>query len=210
MLLTVERFISVRFPLKARTICTLKWTYVALLVMFICSFALNLQFYFILTLDNNGRCNLTARMAWYGDISHWIDMFVYSLVPFVVIVFCNCSILSKVIQSRIERKKLQQSERSSEAKSTHAHLTSMTYMLTTVSVVFLILTLPTTIQLVVYEQLRPRTAKQYVVYALMHTTTNLLSYTNSAINFILYCVSGTQFRREVYNLFQGLRFSHQN
>jgi hypothetical protein len=134
---------------------------------------------------------------------YWIDLFAYSCLPFVAIAYCNCSILYKVIMGQIRRKKLQNPGGKKDGSS--AQLTSMTYMLTTVSVMFILLTLPSSIFFIVDGQLVITTWKQSVQSSLLHAVTNLLGYVNNVINFLLYCVSGTQFRREVYRMFRGLR-----
>jgi hypothetical protein len=205
-LLTVERWISVSFPLKARVICTQRWTTIVLILLFIFLFGRNSHMLYFYTLDAE-KLNCSFRNETYENFWtkawFWIDILAYSCLPFLVIGFCNCSILHQVIKGQIRRKKLQNPGGNKDSRS--AQLTSMTYMLTTVSVMFILLTLPSGTYFIVVAPRIATTWKQVVQYQLIYCTTNLFGYFNNTINFLLYCVSGTQFRREVYRMFQCLK-----
>ncbi|XP_064629317.1 FMRFamide receptor-like [Lineus longissimus] len=206
-LITIERWISVTHPLRAKMLCTRKNTYIALSISVVVISALNshiLFFYEILD-TKNVECYIRDGtlyksfwlMKWY-----WIDLMAFSGLPFLAISYCNCSILYQVLQGQKMRNKLQNSGDHSVASA--AKLTSMTRMLTIVSVVFILLTLPVSVHFIVYGQLIVSfvTQKQIAQYVLSYTVTNLLSYVNNTINFLLYCLSGTQFRREVFQMFR--------
>jgi hypothetical protein len=200
MLLTVERFISVSFPLKARIVCRMKWTCLAILAVFSFIFLLNLHNLFIFRKADSGICHAHGHMYFYSVIWVWVDWFVYSGFPFLVICLSNCAIIYKVCQSQTKRRKLQNPERGEEQT---AQFMSMTYMLTTVSIIFILLTLPDSMFLILYNHVIGISSwKEYVTYSFIGTVTMLLAFVNNGINFLLYCVSGTQFRREVYKFFR--------
>ncbi len=74
-------------------------------------------------------------------------------------------------------------------------------MLMTVSFAFLILTFPLVLRYFVYTNLDyKRSAATYAMYVFMYNLTNKLYMTNNAINFYLYCMSGTKFRKDVLKL----------
>ena len=108
-------------------------------------------------------------------------------------------ILSKVLQSHLQRAKFKSPN---EKSAKGARLTSITYMLITVSITFLLLTLPSSIYYVwrgfipaiIYEPQYSANIGLFAVVAL------LLSYVNNSINFLLYCISGRQFRKEFINM----------
>jgi hypothetical protein len=80
----------------------------------------------------------------------------------------------------------------------------MTKMLLTVSIMFIILTLPNSIYFL-WQGTRlvgEPSAHLSAVVQLLYASTLLLLYTNNSINFLLYCISGSQFRREVFSLFR--------
>jgi hypothetical protein len=205
-LLTVERWISVSFPLKVKVICTRKWTRVVLTTVFVFLFALNshMLYFFRVKITACTYISQTYKYNFWVSIWYWIDMLAYSGIPFVVIVFCNCSILHQVTRGHIRRKTLQNPAggRSDDAS---ARLTSMTYMLTTVSVVFLLLTLPRSVSYIAYRYVQDTSRKWFFQKYLSWAVTNLLGYVNNTINFPLYCASGSQFRREVFAMFKDLR-----
>ncbi|XP_064639029.1 FMRFamide receptor-like [Lineus longissimus] len=207
-LLTLERWISVTFPLKARVICTRKWTSVVLVILFLFLFALNSHILFftkIKQIDNKLSCTHSTEV--YGDfwkrVWYWFDLLSYSCLPFLAIAFCNWSILYKVIRGQIKRNKLQNPGGNKNGHS--RQLTSMTYMLTTVSIMFILLTLPASIFFIIQDHVEIITWQQNVELRLIYAITNLLGYVNNTINFLLYCVSGTQFRREVFRMICGMR-----
>jgi hypothetical protein len=208
MLLTFERWVSVSYPLKARVMCTMKYTCTTMVIVVIFLFALNshMLYYIRNFSDPNGvtkrwcsHLNMAYVNFWY-DVWNPVDLIVRTAIPFTVISLCNSAILYKVIKGH-SRRKLLSGGRSDEQS---AQLTSMTYMLTTVSSVFLLLMLPIGIFYIVFMDLRRKeyTQAQSMDLEIASTATHLIMYLNNTINFILYCVSGSQFRREVYRLFK--------
>ncbi|XP_064639512.1 CX3C chemokine receptor 1-like [Lineus longissimus] len=209
MLLTVERWISVAFPLKARFICRKKWTFATLFCAFACLFMLNSHMLFLFRLNAEGdECGetTTAYLDFCSDVFPWIDLITYSGIPLLVITVCNCSILYKLIQCQNKRKTLQNPGKNPDGWTAHAQMTSMTYMLTAVSVTFLLLTLPAAIYFIVNSSMPDEDIPVNVNEDLdvAFAVTYLSSYVNNTINFLLYCLSGTQFRREVYRMFRGV------
>ena len=74
----------------------------------------------------------------------------------------------------------------------------LTRLLLTVSFVFLLLTLPIYIRHVVFTFIPRNTSiRTYVKYTLAFHVTNKLFITNSAINFLLYCITNKNFRSDV-------------
>ncbi|XP_064626832.1 FMRFamide receptor-like [Lineus longissimus] len=202
VLLTLERFLSVCLPLKARIICTRKVTCVVLVVTIIFLLLLNGHFLFFHTIIYNrwGSFCVSATAAYENFIFaiwYWIDLLCYVGLPFVIIAFCNCSILYKANQSHVDRLKFQSRDRDNK---TSADLTTMTYMLVTISVAFVLLTLPFSLHFIASGQVKNPTEQQEADFTLSYAVTYLISYVNNSINFLLYCVSGTQFRREVFKM----------
>jgi hypothetical protein len=88
---------------------------------------------------------------------------------------------------------------------------SVTVMLLTVNILFLVLTAPIVIQLTGmkywYSTEDPR---DNVWLMLMYPIANLMMYTNSVINFFLYCMTGPRFRRELCAMFKCWRSCHSH
>ena len=139
-------------------------------------------------------------LAFLLNVWPWIDFIVFSLLPFTLLIGSNVAILLRVLYSDYMRR-----------KNLHPHgnsvkMTSMTAILITISFSFLITTAPISIFLIAtgaqwksvasISQLGKRT-----VWAVF----NLLTYVNNTINFLLYCVSGSRFRKELITIFRRKR-----
>ncbi|XP_064639930.1 FMRFamide receptor-like [Lineus longissimus] len=207
-LLTLERWISVSYPLKARVICTRKNIIITLTITITFLVALNSHIFYFFQRTHDSNCKYISK-AYHNfllKVWYWIDFLAYSGLPFTVITFCNCSIFHQVSQGQTRRKALQNSDGKTDCG--RAQMTSMTRMLTTVSVMFILFTLPVSVYFIVYGYLPgrdTRTRKQWAQYDLSYAATNLFSYLNNTVNFILYCLSGTQFRREVLRMLRCQR-----
>jgi uncharacterized membrane protein YqjE len=77
-------------------------------------------------------------------------------------------------------------------------LQSITVMLLVISIVFITLTLPSQIYFVLividYQYYGAASRYTYALLYLFRYSAQIMSYSNSGINFLLYCLSGSQFR----------------
>ncbi|KAL8609460.1 hypothetical protein ACOMHN_037982 [Nucella lapillus] len=248
--LTVDRFIVVKFPLKAQSLCTPKSAIKAIAALGLLSFALNFQIFFNARLGPS-ESFADPLMCWYPDpeidffmrkIYTWIDASIYSFIPFISLFILNLLIIRqlKVSQkfshhftdSKIGRtysdlstsnisttvagermeepgsistisgrktKENRDGEKDSRKKATTN--TNITVMLLLVSFTFLLLTSPVVLVLL-YKRYHwlPRTPAERARARLTHAFVDNLMYTNHAINFLLYCISGRRFRQELKRL----------
>ena len=113
-------------------------------------------------------------------------------MPFGILVSSNVAILQRVLRSQYAHR-----------KSQHVHgnatkMTSMTAILIVVTFSFFLTTAPISIYLIQNDTMRGESTSndgaKWVAF-------NLLTYTNNTINFLLYCVSGSRFRRELISMF---------
>ncbi len=82
-------------------------------------------------------------------------------------------------------------------------------MLVAVSFAFLLLTLPQFIRYIVYTLIdNIHSAATYARYTLFYNLTNKLHMTNNAINFYVYCLTGSKFRRDFINMLGCLKNRH--
>ena len=88
------------------------------------------------------ECYMVDYESFWFDVWFWIDTIMYMGIPFTVIVICNLIILFRVSQSQLQRAKM---KGSNDESAKGVRLTSTTYMLITVSIMFLLLTLPSSI-----------------------------------------------------------------
>ncbi|XP_064639480.1 growth hormone secretagogue receptor type 1-like [Lineus longissimus] len=200
VLVTLERFVSVCFPFRARKICTKKWTIVALITLACLISLVNCHFLVFQKIEDNIACT-PPRGTYFIFITkyfYWADLAMRSGLPFVVIILCNICIIYTVSRSLSRRNPASAGE---SATNQGSKLNSMTSMLLVVSFTFITLTLPV-MAFFLYISSAPNStysdiARNYFLYAVTH----LLYYLNSTVNFILYCLSGSKFRAAVLNLF---------
>ncbi|KAL8609458.1 hypothetical protein ACOMHN_037980 [Nucella lapillus] len=270
--ITVDRFIVVKFPLKAQSLCTPKSAIKAIAALGLFSFGLNVQILFNRRLGPSGSFGDPLR-CWYPDpevnfcmrkIYTWIDASIYSFIPFISLFILNLLIIrqlrvsqkfSKQFTGRKTRKSpgandmkiaIDTGSYNSEVYTSNTDLstsnisttvagertkepgsistisgrktkenrdgekdsrkkattnTNITVMLLLVSFTFLLLTSPVVLVLL-YKRYHwlPRTPAERARARLTHAFVDNLMYTNHAINFLLYCISGRRFRQELKRL----------
>ena len=215
---TLERVISAWCPYSAKTKCSRK--YATALVVAILIFLLGLNSHLLYgmvhkeQLDESTNATITSKCVEindkYGDFFNltwpWIDLCAFCLIPFSVIVIGNGFILFKVIKSQRKTKaRIVPSINTGETRPSHrttSKHSSMTAMLFTLNMVFLVTTSPVSIYNIGYTHwVSDGTHQTYASLDLWWAIVNMLMYTNNSLNFLLYCLSGTRFRQEVKRLF---------
>ena len=119
-------------------------------------------------------------------IMYVVDPVVYSFAPFVLMFITNFVIVVKFMTAKC---KTDSTESTNQALAKSA--TRGTAMVVTVSVTFLLLTLPTAVNQVLLHIIQPANNPLYRAFM------NLKQYLNHSINGVLYCIVGSRFRMEV-------------
>ena len=208
---TVERCVSVWFPHKVKTFCTKRKTYIIIIAIILIMALINAHYLYGLgvvidTAENFTYCGSIYDGHFYFDtfIWPWVDLCIYSLLPSTILSVCNISIIFKVISSN--RRII--SDSSVSGNSTHnGSLTfrryqqsSLTAMMLTTSIIYVVCTTPFCIHVIYYANLTVELleySQEDAVDELLWAAVNMLQFTNNSINFILYCVSGKRFRDEL-------------
>ena len=202
VIVSFERLIAVFLPHHSKRLCTKTSAAVSLVVSAVVVVALNAHF---LWTNQYVRIRFDDYMVSYctpfdarndtfrRDVWPWIDFVAFSLMPFGILVSSNVAILQRVLRSQYAHR-----------KSQHVHgnatkMTSMTAILIVVTFSFFLTTAPISIYLIQNDTMRGESTSndgaKWVAF-------NLLTYTNNTINFLLYCVSGSRFRRELISMFR--------
>lgn len=198
-MLTVERAISVYFPLKCKQICSKRNILISLTSCLIFCTLLNAHGFFTMAVEiyytelEEGvevyrGCSNPPHFASFFSVMYWIEGTVYAFAPLTIIIIGNVLIVRKLVSAQARRSKM-----NAESKS---DVKAITVMLILVSAFFLILTLPNSIWFIGLglnawpDKSEDDVNKMKNAFNIV----NLLAYANSAINFILYCISGTKFR----------------
>lgn len=194
---TLERFVAVCHPLRARSLCTYgraRW-YVIVIIIF--SFVYNLPRFWEVSLirythheyNISVYCvqasNMRSQTLYITVYIHWLYLVFLYFLPFTSLAVLNSCIYKQVRRANAERQRLSRLQR--------REIGLATMLLCVVVVFFLcnILALVTNILEAFYEIIEDPLVK----------TSNLLVTINSSVNFIIYVIFGEKFKRLFLRLF---------
>ena len=210
LLVTVERFISVWFPFKARYLCTYKQAAIGLVILAVFISSANVHFFWTRGLLVSALGNDTVKLScnnleeyyyFTGIILDILDALLIAFIPCVCMIVLNILIIIKL--NRLRRRNQRGVIFTPDSNS--AKVNTMTAMLLTVTFTFILLMSPITLYLIgqndwwEYQYYNDSSFKIYFAAAVQ------LMYMNNAINFLLYYVSGNMFRKEFKELFVSRR-----
>ena len=219
---TVERYIVVCHPLKVVNICQGRRALGVVGILALIFLALNLHFIWTVQVINfpvDG--GLVPQCAGGDDYRYmienvwpWVDAFVYSFIPFLIIVFLNILIIRQVILAKrlrfnmtyeqsIQCRGKPGNKKDRRSSSTSHESSRLTVMLLCISFTFLVTTLPmnlTLIPITFGKTDKDSDIRHLLRLRLVRTITELLMYLNHSINFYLYCATGRKFRQQLCRL----------
>ena len=213
VLITSERACSMIYPHRVRTMCTKARGLTALATMLVCFFCLNSHFFFGFHLEFRPRLNKTICIC-KEEFEHfvfkvwpWIDFLFVFLIPCLFLIVGNVLILRKIrINQRFSDNSTRQRDANNRRANTVSFLTKMTISL---SSVFIVCISPISIISIGQSYWWPpeTTTKQDVAkLRLVWTTATMIMYINNTVNFLLYMMLGSKFRRELGRMFTPVCF----
>ena len=183
VILSIEKFIALYFPFRAKSICTLpaaRRVSIATALLFI---AFDSQYFYIVDLRNDNGVkychNVHAPQKYFSILLFTFTPIVHSFAPFIIMLLANFAIIYKFMAAKYKG--------GMTGKALSKSATRGTAMLLTVSFAFIILTGPIAF-ITVFRIIHP---------PYLPTCALLLEYVNHAINSVLYCISGSRFRNEL-------------
>ncbi|EFN69729.1 FMRFamide receptor [Camponotus floridanus] len=198
---TLERYIAVCHPLKARSFCTYGRAQVAVVVILIFAFIYNLPKFWEITVydERHWKYNITVYCVFPTDLRsneyyvtlyiHWMYFFIYYMFPFIALVIFNMAIYQRVRKANRDLQQLSRHQRREIGLAT---------MLLCVVVVFLICNILPLVSNA-HETFIAEPPPWMVQFG------NLLVTINSSINFIIYVIFGRKFKRIFLKLFCSSR-----
>ena len=195
MIMALDKCCALYFPFKSKIISTLQNTKRISAAAAFVFLAFDAQCFFLYDAktSSNGQksCVQIGVPKDYWSIYYVVDSFLYSFIPLSVMFTANCFIVLKFMTAKLNNRN-GGTESVNQALSKSAVKGSV--MLLTVSFAFIFLTTPICIDISVGGL--PR---------IFSTVAAILHYLNHSINGVLYCISGSRFRQELWNLFSCCR-----
>ena len=187
VLMSVEKCFAVYFPLKSKTVCTVKTAKWATGI--VCLILTGYDIFHVWGEESRfikslGR-HICVFMVDYWKILFALDSVLYSFGPFILMFMTNFAIVFKFMAAKCKH---------NSTESTNQALTKAairgTAMVVTVSVTFLILTAPTAVYMALPHVIQLPNNPFY------HVLMNVTQYVNHSINGVLYIIVGSRFRNE--------------
>ena len=210
--MTAQRAVCVLLPHRSNVLCSVGKSKAIVMSMslFIAGVHAHLLYGFDLEVENDvQKCSLLPHYAsFFHSVWTWVDMLIFCVLPWLCLAICNSLLVWK----------LKVSVREAEFSLGHGQVdrvidrkkkaTSITVTLIAVSVAFLILTSPTSfIHIRVFIAWLNGSVWLLIssrdFYYAQHLSRPFW-YMNSCINFYVYCLTGSKFRREAKQIFSCL------
>lgn len=227
---TVDRMIWVVLPFHARKICNHKNAFivaVSLVGIFTC---LDIHFFFTLTFKLEANSSLKDPThscepdSFINNIYPYIDLVLLLLIPIMFMIVCNSAIIfklrriKKIRQTRLQGptetiKEKSQSHSSKKRKKASIGSSSLTAMLLSINIFFVVSITPLLVYDIVYFAADLRSVVSHneakfggILFGIEQIVYTVW-YLHFAAHFLIYCMSGPRFRSEAVKLFccKGLR-----
>lgn len=193
---TVERYIAVCHPLKAKSMCTYRRARIFNAIIMVMSILYNIPRFWEVehsevysaelnrTIYKVVASQLRVNKLYYEVYHIWLYLFVMYFVPFLVLTLFNIYIWRTVRKANLERQVL---SRKQEGEF------SLAIMLLCVVIVFLMCNiLALIVNIIEYFD---------IFLSALVRVSNLLITVNSSVNFVIYCIFGRKFKRTFLVIF---------
>ncbi|KAH9500120.1 hypothetical protein Btru_076665 [Bulinus truncatus] len=203
-----ERFIAVCFPLKKAYIVTKRRSYICSAALFVV-LLISLASMYALMRDSDGSGMLCGTfneyLYFWTKWWYWINALLYLFLPFSLIVVLTSLIIKGLSRSRVDRRSIMRN--SSKGKDGNKRLMadaerqerSITIMLISVALIFLILLLPTCVFILTYSPSEDTLVQAR--WKVFDQIQFILADSSHAVNFFLYFFSAQRFRHQFFRLF---------
>ena len=202
--MTVQRAVCVLFPHRANILYTVRKskTIVVSMVLFLGAIHTHLLYGLHISMRTGHKNCVLLKVyeSFFYEIWSWVDMFIFSLLPWLCLAVSNSLLVWKLRLSLFEAKLNLGSGQTDRINDRKKKATSISITLIAVSTAFLLLTFPMSfyqiISFISYMNgsVRALSSSRAAYYTLQISYP--LWYANSCINFYIYCLTGSKFRRE--------------
>ena len=200
--MTFERFYSIIKPHKAASFNTVKRAKVTIVCIVIFSIIFNIPHFYITSTEGQSCIPFgNAIQTAIGQFYYWISLIINFALPFVLLLIMNCFIIH-TIRQRPELSSQGQGQSEDHTSKIKSSEMQIFVILLLVTFGFLILMTPSYVLFVYvifvnYE----KSAYAFAGFSLFYSVGQKTYYSNYAINFFLYVISGKKFRNDLVKLF---------
>ena len=203
--MTAQRAVCVLWPHRANVLCSVGKSKVIVMSMSVVIAGMHahlLYGFVILIIPDGHMCGLLPGYnIFYNSVWTWVDLCIFSVLPWLCLVISNSLLVWKLKISVREAEVSLRSGQADRITDRKKKATSITVTLIAVSVAFLILTFPMScIQIFLFIEWFFNGSTELLFASRTFFFVRLISfefwYTNSCINFYVYCLTGSKFRRE--------------
>ena len=197
LMFTLERFISVYFPLKKSLWITRKTIVVFLVVTAVCFLGLeSYRPYVMHHVAKFDRCGSRVKDT-YITLTVIIHYGIGFILPSSIVAILNILLVRTLLKVSARRAKMTAKDDGSMDKQNR----SLTIMLVTISTFSALVNLPKTYNYIyLYYHANMAYTTEYIQLAFF---TDAISILNYSCNFFFYCLSGSQFRRDFVNMMRA-------
>ena len=206
--MTIDKLIAIKWPHKAAINSTPRRAKMTIIVLYVCVISYNLPDFFLTKMIGTA-CVSYAVGGVYAKIYSWLTFIFNGIIPLTSLIVMNSTIIHEVRKSHnrfrnqetvktLHNQQCTDQGKQGLRKSVENQLTVMLLLVTTL---FLVLLIPTYARFLYFTSVnRDTPEKQATAVLFLHLSTRLY-FTNSGINFFLYCISGKKFRKDLKKLF---------
>ena len=202
--MTAQRAVCVMWPHRANVLCMVgkSKAIVVSMVLFLAVIHTHLLYGVHVGMqDGRKKCVLYLNYGpFYQKIWNWVDMLFFSFLPWLCLAVSNSLLVWKLRLSLREAKLSLGSGQADRINDRKKKATSISITLIAVSTAFLLLTFPMSFYQIItfmfWMHGSLRTLRSLRVFYYIHQISLPLWYANSCINFYIYCLTGSKFRRE--------------
>ena len=158
------------------------------------------------TINNTGLCVVVREyIEFYYSVWSWFDLLIFSVLPWLCLVVSNSVLLWTLNVSIRQAQHSLGSAHTDGFSGRKKQASSMTVTLFAVSMAFIVLNLPMScVQVLGFYHYMVGSLDYYhqsKLIAYCYVIAMALWQSNSAVNFYLYCLTGSKFRRELKRMF---------
>ena len=191
VLVSMERYIAICYPLKAASMCTIPKVRRSVIAIFTVSILYNIPRYFEHNIVSKGymeKSEISNNVVYRYLYMCVLYSLVLFLIPLLLLVILNAKLVLALQRGKRQWQTLQMRQKKEQ---------NLTMIPLTIVLVFFICGVPALVVNII-EAIRPDIQSEGFIQFLV--VSNLLVVLNSAANFIIYCLLGKKFRTKLCDI----------